>query len=235
MEERPVATFGILMYNEQESIMDMYQDLKKALKNFPFSYEILYIDNGSADSSSDTVKSLMKTDESVSLFRIEKNQGYGNGIIEGLKQARGSYIGYIWGDNQVKADDIIRVYKTAVANPGSLAKICRIKREDGGMRVFGSYIYNKLYSFLFRLETRDANGCPKVFEKKLFDRMNLRKKDWLIDPEILYKAKKQKISIIEMPIVFYKREKGKSYVNLGTFASFFLKLLISYIKRDFDH
>ncbi len=234
MEERPVATFGILMYNEQESITDMYNSLKNGLKAFPYSYEILYIDNGSNDSSSDIVKKLMENDETISLFRIENNQGYGNGIIEGLKMAKGEIIGYIWGDNQVDISDIIKVYEKAVANPDCLIKISRVMREDGGLRILGSYIYNKLYSILFSVRTKDANGCPKVFKKELFNSMALKKKDWLIDPELLYKAHRLGIRIIEIPIVFHKRKKGRSYVTLMTFASFFIKLMISYIKRDFN-
>lgn len=234
-DQRPHITIGILMFNEQDSIMDMYDELDRCLVTFKHSYEILFINNGSTDNTQRLIHEISKRDPHVSAVQILNNKGYGNGIIEGLSKAKGRFIGYCWGDNQVKASDILKTFETALKNPSSLVKIKRTFREDGKLRSLGSAIYNKLFARLFKVATFDANGCPKVFSRELFDKMTLKRKDWLIDPEIMYKASVLGTPIIEVPIIFQKRAKGRSYVTIFTFITFFAKLMLAYFRKEFEN
>ena len=62
----------IPIYNEQDSIKELYQEIKK---NVPqeFSYEIIYINDGSNDSSLDIIKSILATDKNVKLINLFVN------------------------------------------------------------------------------------------------------------------------------------------------------------------
>jgi len=229
-----LVSICVLMYNEEESVALIYQEMTQALADFPHAYELLYVDNGSSDNSAKEVEKLMAGDARVRLFTIARNQGYGHGVIQGLQAAKGDVIGYMWGDYQIKAKDIVKVFRLAAREPRSLVKIRRVHRHDGWLRVFGSKVYNRLFGLLFKVNSRDANGCPKASTRENFLRMGLRCQDWLIDPEIMVKATRMGLDVKELDVVFFRREKGCSSVTLFTFASFLVKLLYACLFGRFD-
>ena len=219
------------LYNEAENISFSVESLIVALNRNDVDYELVLVDNGSSDSTNILIKAIAEKEKRVKIVEIRKNQGYGWGIINGLKQAEGEFIGYMCGDGQVKLEDIIRAIKEVKSKKYDLVKVRRISRRDGARRKVITFIYNIMMQLFFRIGTRDVNGTPKIFRRKLLDKFEIKSRDWFIDAEIMIKSKILKLKINEVPIDFLPREEGKSNVNL--FAIFeFLKNIYQYKVND---
>ena len=89
----------IPIFNEQDSIKELYQEIKK---NVPqeFSYEIIYINDGSNDSSLDIIKSILATDKNVKLINLFVNSGKSEALNIAFEKAVGNIIFTIDGDLQ---------------------------------------------------------------------------------------------------------------------------------------
>jgi len=158
---------------------------------------------------------------------VEVNQGYGNGVLQGLRIARGRFVGFACADGQVSAPDVLRVYEIAssVQSP-QMAKVRRRFRMDGLRRKIVSTIYNLSTAILFRgLGSIDINGNPKVLPREYLERMNLQSKDWFLDAEVMIKAKRLGLPVYEMNVIAQMRRGGKSNVRGSTIREFIRNLL----------
>jgi len=81
----------IPVYNEVESINELYKQLLKALQEFS-RYEIIFIDDGSSDGSVETIKKISELDNSINLIQFHRNYGKSAALAEGFKHAKGNYI-----------------------------------------------------------------------------------------------------------------------------------------------
>jgi len=213
-------------YNEEGNVKKVLEDLSSEFKKAKLNYEIVAVNNGSWDKTPQIITQLQKEDKNIKKVDVKVNQGYGYGILTGLKQAKGSYLGYGWGDGQVEAIDFVRVFKNLKNKDIDISKVKRMNRESL-TRTIQSKVYNGLLFSLFFINLRDINGCPKIMKREVYESLNLQSKDWFLDPELIIKAKQRRYKIDEIPIIFKKREEGTSNVKLSTTFEF-LKNIIKY-------
>lgn len=218
-------SLAIPFYNEAPNISYVLDEIVVTLDDAGIAFEILAVNNGSRDDTGPFIDAYGEKEPRVVPIHVEKNLGYGNGILRGLGRTKGAYCGYTWGDGQVKAKDLLRIFTALKSTGADLSKALRVTRHDGFFRLVQTRCYFIVFLLLFWWPQKDPNGCPKLFIRESFERINPKSKDWLLDPEILIKAKKLKMKVVHTPVVFNKRERGKSKVNLMTTISFFWGLL----------
>lgn len=210
----------IPLFNEEANIRKVVVPILLALETFVGSYELILVDNGSKDGTRREIEALREEFPKVVLVSLDENQGYGGGILSGLRIARGDYLGYLCGDGQIPALDIVKVYEYCVFGHYPCAKVYRALRGDGIKRKLISRVYNWLFRLLFRTRSLDVNGTPKIFLRQVFDGLQLEQKDWFIDAEFILKARAKGIDILEVPVTFLPRAGGKSKVDLGALREF---------------
>jgi glycosyltransferase involved in cell wall biosynthesis len=221
--------FSIVLpaYNESENLPDVARGIKSALNKAEIRFEIIVVDNGSIDNTGKVLKLLKKEIIELRTLRIEKNIGFGNGIIKGLEIARGSVLGYMVADGQVSPKDLAKVYLKLKLDEIDFCKGFRVDRWEGLGREILSKIYNFLFRLLFSCSFKDINATPKIFTRNFYETIKPQSKDAFIDPEILIKAKENNFSVGEEPVAYLDRQKGKSSVSI--LISFeFLKNMFSY-------
>ena len=202
------------MYNEEKNGNRVVEEFVAAFKTRNISYELIAVDNGSWDRTGGLIDSLAKKyPGKVKKVRVELNQGYGYGILQGLRTATGDHIGYTPGDGQVPAEDIIMVYEKGRELDLEFMQGKRI-RKDSVMRRANTIVFNSLFHFFFRCDVYDIGSNPKIMKRKWYTRLNLISKDWFIDGEIALKTRYFKGKMKEFPVQFHKREEGKSKINL---------------------
>jgi len=213
----------IPFYNESECVEKVLSDIASALSKNSISHDLIAVDNGSSDNTGELISLLGKTNSDIRLVKVEKNKGYGFGIISGIEGVSAKYVGFMDGDGQVKAEDVVKCFLALKEDPSiDLAKVYREERFDGPIRRFFSKGYNLFTWLCFGLRTKDINSCPKIWKYELHEKIKpLNSKDWFVDTEVMVKAKKNKAKIKEVPIVFSKREKGKSHVKPTVVWEFF--------------
>lgn len=234
-EDTVELSIVIPCYNEEAVIPISIPPLLELCGEMKLLYEIILVNNGSTDSTDKTIDLFISHGYPIQRVDVSFNQGYGWGIICGLKKARGRYIGYMCSDGQVLAEDVIRTYLAIKGTArGTLSKVKRIRRDDGLLRWFVSLVYNQLFSILFGRITGDVNATPKIFHKEDIQLLKPTSKDSFIDPELMIKAKTLRFNIIEVPVVFHKRKGGSSKIRvLYTSLEFIKNMLWFRFSNDF--
>ncbi len=216
----PEFSLAIPLYNEERNTRAVVGELVQVLSNAGIDYELVLVDNGSKDHTGGIIDTLAAANPRLRPVHVPENRGYGWGIRRGLDACRGRYLGYSWGDNQIRAEDVLAVYLALREQGNDMAKATRIVREDGWRRAIITHVYNFLLPLLFPVGVKDINGCPKIFTREAYQTLHLISKDWFLDPEIMIKAHRQKLSVVEVPVTFHEREQGKSNVKWATILEF---------------
>ena len=213
------VSLALLFYNEEENVIPVVAVLKDALTGAGMDFELILVDNGSRDRTPDLIHELVSNDPRLKKVTVNENLGYGWGAINGLNAASGEWIGFMAGDSQIDPEDVVKLLNQRQSGC-DLIKVRRTLRQDGFIRAWISNMYVMMVSVLFGLPFYDINATPRIFRRQWLDSFMLTSKDWFLDAEILIKAKFLGLTVKEIPIIFRKREAGKSNVNLLTVFEF---------------
>ncbi len=225
----PDLSVVVPCFNEEDSLPLSIPPLVDLLAAQGFLFELVLVNNGSADGTGDVIDRFVREGMPVVRVDVAVNRGYGFGILRGLEAARGRLLGYMCADGQVSPADVARVMRAALLSGGdALVKARRVSRGDGLIRWIQSRVFNLLCLLLFRTLTTDVNGTPKVIGRDTYERMNLQSRDWFIDAETVFKAKTLGLSFIEVPVDFKPRQAGRSWVNVGTTLEFARNMVRSF-------
>ena len=118
--------------------------MTKVLRAHDIDYELILVDNGSTDKTAQILLKLQEDNPRIKTVSVAVNQGYGWGIINGLRVAQGECIGYLGGDEQVKPEDVVLVYRKLVDEELDVCKTLRIVRFDGFRRGVITWVYNEI-------------------------------------------------------------------------------------------
>lgn len=220
-------TFSIVLpfYNEEDVVEEVVRSLILQCQKHGLSVEFILVNNGSSDKTGEIINHLRNEFRIIRSVTIGKNKGYGYGIRRGLAVCESPYIGYMWGDGQIKPIYLIRVAKELIADSNlDLCKVVRVKRYDGLKRNLVTKLYNSLFSILFLMKMRDVNGTPKLFKMSSYKKVNLVSNDWFLDAELLIKANNKKFSMKEIPAEFTPRGGGTSNVGYLTIFEFLFNI-----------
>ena len=230
MSQAPAdVSFVVPAYNESGSVGPTVNRLFAAFANAGYGLEIVAVDNGSHDGTGEVLRKLQQQHPRLVIHRVEVNQGYGNGVLEGLPRASAEWVGIIPADGQVDAEDVVRLYEAALATDGRVvAKVRRRFRLDGFARKLVSVSYNLLVLLLWpRLGTLDVNGSPKLLRREWLARLRLHEKHWFLDPELMIKAHYLGLRVLELNVFARLRGSGLSHARAATCWEF-LRDLVRY-------
>lgn len=213
----------LTFFNEERNAEAICYNLLHELDKHKISGEVVVVNNGSTDKTKDILNQIAKGRENVKVVNITKNLGYGWGLINGLKNAGGDYLAYMWGDGQVSPRYLTELFKTIKSNSAVLGKVERVTRNDGLIRKIISVVYNKIMYFVLGLNIKDINGTPKIVTRQAYETLRLNSKDWFIDAEIVFQLKDAKM--VSIPAVMEARKEGKSNVHFGTIIEFVKNIL----------
>lgn len=225
---RPDISFIMPCYNEEEILGYTISKLVAAFEKAGYRLELVTVDNGSRDRTGEIIREFAARNPGIVPVRVEKNEGYGNGLLSGIPYCTARWIGFIPADGQVDAEDVVRLFEAVAASKQKvLAKVRRRFRMDGLLRKVISTSYNVFIRMLWpRLGSIDINGTPKILPRDVLLGMNLKSKDWFLDPEMMIKAHAMGVRILELNVFARMRSSGVSHVRMGTCWEFFRNLLI---------
>ncbi len=215
-------------YNESENVPYTVPRLVRAFAGTDVRYEIVAVDNGSKDDTWERLNGLAtRFPGIVRPIQVTVNIGFGNGILQGIRHARGRWIGTIAADGQVDAEDLFRLYEACAETDGKVVgKVRRRYRMDGFQRQVISVAYNLFVRLLWpNLGSWDANGQPRVVRRDVLQTMDLQSTNWLFDPEMLIKAQHMGLRVMELNVFARMRGNGVSHVRMATCWEFFTYLI----------
>lgn len=221
--KKPDFSIIFPVMNQEDHIEKVVRTYHRELTRQKFSFELIAVVNCTKDRSYDVLKKTAADLINVKCFRLN-GCGYGLGILHGLKKAEGKYLGYL-NCARIHLPDLIRILRHFIVDPEVIVHGVRIQRENEKRRL-GSLLYNIFWRVIFRIPNRDINGNPNIFSRKIYEKVGLKFTDSMIDPELLEKAKKYHIPVVEVPVIDYSRHGG---VSTSTFRTIF-RLLTETLK-----
>lgn len=159
-------TIVIPLYNEKESIKELFENIQKSLRKVKKSYEIMFIDDGSNDGSLDLLKSLEGGRNHVRVYSFRRNLGKSYALMLGFKNAAGKYIITMDADLQDDPRNIQYMYDKLKRNGLDMISGWRRSRKDFYFKNVSSGVFNKLISVIFKLDIHDLNSGLKIYKSK---------------------------------------------------------------------
>ena len=201
-------------YNEEDAVAYTVHRLLGAFERVGYRLELVTLDNGSSDGTGRVLRELAGRSTGVVFHRVEKNEGYGHGVLSGIRHCTAPWIGMIPADGQVDAEDVVRLYEMAVlSRENVVAKVRRRFRMDGPTRKVISFGYNVFVRLLWPGLVWDVNAVPKILPRHLIAAMKLSSRGWALEPEIMIKAHYMGVRVVELNILSRERCSGSSKVR----------------------
>ena len=211
-------------YNEKENI----RNIIGAVLSLEHSFDVLVVDDGSPDGTSDIVKSIM-VEHPGRVYIIERSGklGLGTAYIAGFKWALQQNYEYVFemdADFSHNPDDLIKLHD-ACANGADVSVgsryITGVNVVNWPMgRVLMSYYASAYVRFITRMKTRDTTAGFVCYTRKVLETIDLDKVKFIgyaFQIEMKYTAWKLGFTIKEVPIIFTDRAEGTSKMSKGIF------------------
>ena len=156
----------IPIYNEQDNIVSLIEEIKLHLSN-KFIFEIIIVDDCSTDLSYKNIKN-NKEHNDVIVLKNKKNMGQSYSIHYGIKFSKFKNIVTLDGDGQNPPKDIQKIAKCFFSNKFELVGGLRLNRKDTYIKKVSSKIANKVRSSILKDNCLDTGCSLKIFNKDFF-------------------------------------------------------------------
>ena len=220
----------IPIFNEQDSIKELYQEIKK---NVPqeFSYEIIYINDGSNDSSLDIIKSILATDKNVKLINLFVNSGKSEALNIAFEKAAGNIIFTIDGDLQDDPKEIPNlIYK--IKSGSDMVTGWKKNRKDPISKKVLSKIFNFVLRLITGIKIHDFNCGLKAYKKHVIKSINIYGGLHRFIPVLV---SRNGFSVDEIIVNHRKRKFGESkYGKSRIFHGFFDLITVLFLNKYFN-
>lgn len=227
MKIRPELSIVIPVFNEEGSIRALVNSIKKTLHFY--SYEIIFIDDGSSDSTLVNIKSIECS--CISLIVFDSNKGQSSALAAGINLARGTYIITMDGDFQNDPSDIPKMVRMISNKNLDMVIGIRENRQDPLIKTLPSKIANFLIRATTQLKITDSGCALKVMTSKVAKIIPLHGD---LHRFMALNAHFKGALINEIPIIHHPRKYGVSKYGLGRIFIVIKDLLIIIINHKFS-
>jgi len=212
-------------FNEAENLPLLLERCKDLVVNR--NVEVILVDNGSTDNTADLLLKLLPQYPGCRSVRVEKNQGYGFGILSGLRLAKGDILGWTHADMQTDPQDALRGLDLFNKHGHNIfVKGRRYSRPF--MDVFFTVGMSLFETLFLATPMWDINAQPTMFPRKFFDEWSSPPDDFSLDLFVYYQARSQGLNIRRFNVNFRERAYGVSHWNVNWGAKW------KFIRRTID-
>jgi glycosyltransferase involved in cell wall biosynthesis len=220
------------VYNEEENLRPFLDEVTAALKDEPISYEVIFVDDGSTDTSFAIMETLHQADDRVVAIQFRRNHGQTAAFAAGFEQARGRYILTIDADRQNDPADIPAMIKK-LGEGYDVVNGWRENRQDAFlMRKVPSFIANRLIAKLSDVPLRDRGCSLRIFRAEVTKELKLYGELHRFIPEMVNFAG---FSMAEVPVHHRPRVAGTSKYGISrTFRVIVDLMTILFLRKYSD-
>ncbi|CAI3222210.1 Glyco_trans_2-like domain-containing protein [Clostridium neonatale] len=206
-------------YNEEESIITLVNKLNEIYEKKKI--QIILVNNGSSDNTLNVLKNEAKKYSYIKVVDVKVNQGYGYGIMKGLENADGEFVGWIHADLQLDPNNLLRVFSILESEKNRNSIFIKGKRKNRPVidRIF-TFGMSVFETSLFKMRLYDIGAIPVMFHRNMLEYIKDAPNDFSIELYVYYIAKKLKKKIIRIPVNLDNRKAGKSSWNTGLLSKF---------------
>ncbi len=222
----------IPLFNEEESIKPLYNELKKSLKNISCDHEIIFVDDGSTDKSLKIIKELVRTDNHVHYISFRTNYGKSAALQMGFKHVTGDVVITMDADLQDDPEEIPNLLKK-LEEGYDLVSGWKKRRYDPFIKKYSSRFFNFVTRFFSKVKIHDFNCGLKAYRKAVVQSINVYGELHRYIPVL---ASWKGFSVSEIVVKHHPRKYGKTKFGVSRFFKGFLDLItviftVRFIKR----
>jgi len=225
-------TILIPLLNEAESLPELYNWIVKVMRENKYSYEVVFVDDGSTDNSWKVIEKLQQNDSNVKGIRFQKNYGKSQALNAGFAVAQGDVVITMDADLQDSPDEIPELYAMITAQNYDLVSGWKKKRYDA---VFAKNLPSKLFNWAARatsgVKLHDFNCGLKAYDLKVVKSIDVSGEMHRYIPVLAKNAGFSKIG--EKIVKHQARKYGTSKFGMSRFINGFLDLITIWFLSKF--
>jgi glycosyltransferase involved in cell wall biosynthesis len=222
----PSISLVMPAYNEADNIEPMVEEATPALEANADDYEIIVVDDGSADDTAAVTRRVMASHPHVRLVEHPVNQGFGAAVFSGFTSAEKDWIFYTDADRQFVLSELERF--VPYMDQADLIAGYRAPRRDPFLRVFYGKGWSALCTLLFGYTVRDVDCGFKLFRRDIIQNLApaIASRGATFSIEWLVRAKRAGYRFVELPVTHRPRVMGsQTGANINVIVRAFRELL----------
>lgn len=221
----------IPVYNEAESLPELYEQLADALEKSGYDYNLIFVDDGSKDGSVEIERKLADEHENVLVESFLANKGKAAALNKGFKIADGDYVATIDADLQDDPYAIPKMVEQIKETEVDLVSGWKQNRKDKFIKKHTSKIYNFFTNKMTGIKLHDCNNGLKVYKAKVVKNVNVYGEMHRYIPVL---AKQQGFTSGEMKVRHFERKYGETKYGISRFwRGFFDLITVKFVTQYF--
>jgi len=222
----------IPLYNEEESLPELYSWIARVMKANGYSYEVIFVNDGSTDNSWKVIEDLSKKAEEVKGIKFRRNYGKSPALYCGFKEAKGDVVITMDADLQDSPDEIPGLYKMITEDGYDLVSGYKQKRYDPLSKTIPTKLFNATARKISGINNlHDFNCGLKAYRKEVVKNIEVYGEMHRYIPYIAKNAGFNKIG--EKVVHHQARKYGKSKFGLNRFFNGYLDLITLWFLNNF--
>ena len=220
------------LFNEAESLPELYAWIQRVMNENKFTYEVIFINDGSTDNSWNVIQDLKSKSDNVRAIRFRRNYGKSPALFCGFERAEGDVVITMDADLQDSPDEIPELYRMVMEDGYDLVSGWKQKRYDNTFtKNIPSKIYNATARKVTGLKLHDMNCGLKAYRKEVIKNIEVYGEMHRYIPYLAKNAGYTNIG--EKVVIHRKRHYGVSKFGLERFVNGYLDLFSLYFLDKF--
>ncbi len=197
----PKLSVIVPVYNEVRTI----NQILEKISSVPIDKEIIVVNDGSTDGTEKALKDIKYNN--LKVIHHSGNRGKGAAFLTGLSHAQGEFVIIQDADLEYEPGDYLKLMQGLQENNADVVLGARFKEGYQGQLIHrsGNRLLTLLLNLLFRLKLNDCFTCYKLFRRETISKLNLCEQNFTIEIEIVAKAAKKGLRILEVPVSYHPR------------------------------
>lgn len=218
------------LFNEEESLPELHAWIKRVMKENKFTYEVIFVNDGSTDGSWKVIENLCEVESEVRGIKFQRNYGKSAALHVGFQATNGKVVITMDADLQDSPDEIPELYKMIKEDGFDLVSGWKKKRYDPLSKTIPTKIYNGVNRMMSGIKLHDMNCGLKAYRGEVVKSIEVFGEMHRYIPVIAKAAGFGKIG--EKVVQHQERKYGKTKFGMNRFVNGFLDMFtITFITR----
>lgn len=173
MTNKPQISIVVPLLNEAESLPELSDWINNVMQENSYTYELLYIDDGSTDNSWEIIQDLSSRNSNIKGFRFNRNYGKSAALHVGFRESEGAVVITMDADLQDSPDEIPALFQMVTAEGYDLVSGWKKKRYDPISKTIPTKLYNFVTSKMSGISLHDMNCGLKAYRSSVVKNIEL--------------------------------------------------------------
>lgn len=227
-------------HNEEEVIGDTLELFHNRLKEEEIPHEIIVVNDNSKDGTENILKKKTKTIKELTYINNQPPNGFGFAVKKGLEAFVGDYVALVMADASDSPDDLVNMYKTAVAKDVDCVFGSRFAEgadlvDYPKNKLFFNRFGNNVARFVFGLKYNDLTNAFKLYSKETISKiMPLKADHFNLTLELSLKSILSGASYEVIPTDWYNRTAGEAKLKVSKMAPKYISTILICLKYKYS-